>query len=94
MVIVKDKTSLNLTVEILSNVLLIGEPTWSRLDGPLSTNDIVINFKVNNHIYTSLGLSDVSFVNNTGNYSLITQNKCGKSSLTVYIDVKGIINSA
>ena len=88
---VKDKKSLNLTVEILGDLPLIDEPTWSRLDGPLPTNAVVANFKVDDHMYTLLGLSDVSFINDIGNYSLTTQNKCGKSSLTVYIDVKGNI---
>ena len=94
MVKVQDKRSLNLTAEILSNLPLIGEPSWSRLDGTLFSNAIVTNFEINDHTYTSLGLFNVSFVNDTGNYSLTTQNKCGKSSLTVYIDVKGNINPA
>ena len=81
---------LNLTVEILSSAPLIGEPTWSRLDDkPLSPKTIVRNFVVNEHDYTSLGISNLSFANDSGNYSLTTTNVCGESVLTVYVDVKG-----
>ena len=87
---VKDGKSINLTVEILSDLPLTGKLTWSRIDEPLSSKDIVRNFTVDDHIYTSLGIFNVSFANDSGNYSLTAQNRCGKSSLTVYIDVEGI----
>ena len=88
---VKEGDSLNLTVEITSDLPLTGEPTWSSLDEPLSSEAVVRNFVVNKHNYTSLGLSGVSFANDSGNYSLTAKNFCGKSSLTAYVDVKGNI---
>lgn len=88
MKVIKGK-SLNLTVEISSSVPLIGEPAWIKLDEPLSSKDVVKNFVVNKHIYSSLGFSNESFAIDTGNYSLSTKNACGTSSLSVYIDVKG-----
>lgn len=91
---VKEGDSLNLTVEITSDLPLTGEPTWSRSDEPLSSEAVVRNFVVNKHNYTSLGLSNLSFANDSGNYSLTVKNLCGKSSLTVYIDVTGNIELA
>ena len=90
MVEAKEGKSINLTVEILSDSPLTFGPTWSKLDEPLPSKAVVRNFFVGRNLYTSFGLSDLSFANDTGNYSLTTENECGESNLAVYIDVKGI----
>ena len=67
---------------------------WSYLLGhvieiPLSFRAVVINFTIDNIIFTSLGLFNVSHTDDTGIYSLTVSNMCGNSSLIVYISVKG-----
>ena len=86
---VEEGGSVNLTVEVFSNMSLAAVITWSRLDG-LPENAVVTYYVINGLNYTSLRLTNAAAVD-TGNYSLTAINECGNSNLYVYIDVtKGI----
>ena len=89
---VEEGGSLNLTVEVFNNMSLkFTDIIWSRLDDdPLPENAIVIDFVVNGINYTSLELFNLSFANDSGNYSLTAINECGSSDLSVYVNVRGM----
>ena len=84
---VEEGGSVNLTVEVFSNMSLTAEASWSRLGG-LPENAVMTHYAFNGIKYTSLLLTDTITVN-TGNYSLTVINECGSSNLYVYIIVRG-----
>ena len=88
---VEEGGSLNLTVGIFTNMSInFTDIIWSKLDDPLPKNAIVIDFAVNGINYTSLELFNLSFANDSGNYSLTAINECGSSDLSVIVNVRGM----
>ena len=81
--------SVNLTVEVITNLSLTADPTWSKLDDQLPSKATVINYTSGNQTYSTLGLPNLTSFIDTGNYTLTASNRCGTSSTFVYMDVKG-----
>ena len=82
--------SVSLIAELVSSLPLVNGPTWSKSDASLLPSEAVTkSFTVGNKSYSSLDISNVSFVQDYGNYSLSVSNICGKTSSFVFIDVKG-----
>ena len=84
---VEEGGSVNLTVEVFSNMSLTAEILWSG-PGDLPENAVVTYYVINGINYTSLYFNN-TVVADTGNYSLTVMNECGGSILYVYIDVRG-----
>ncbi|XP_065920649.1 uncharacterized protein [Dysidea avara] len=82
--------SVNLTVEVITNLSLTADPTWSKLDDQLPSKATVINYTSGNQTYSTLGLPNLTSFIDTGNYTLTASNRCGTSSTFVYMDVKGL----
>ena len=91
---VEEEGSVNLTVEVFSNMSLTPEihVFWSG-PGGLPENAVVTYYVINGINYASLGFNNI-VVADTANYSLTAMNECGSSILYVYIDVKGMYKLA
>ena len=87
----EEGNSVNLTAEIVSGLPLTDGPVWSRLDDSLPSKAVVIDFMVENKEYSSIGISNLSFGIDSGNYSLSVSNKCGKTTSFVFINVKDTV---
>ena len=46
------------------------------------------NYTIDGVIYSNLTLYELSFENNSNNYTFTAENKCGSSFVYVYIDVR------
>lgn len=86
---VRKGMSLNLTVAVFTNLSLTSVPVWSRENQQLYSIAVVKNFVTNEIFYTSFIIFNLSYVNDTGVYSLSVSNRCGSSSISVFIDVTG-----
>lgn len=83
---VKEGESVNLTVEVFSNMSLAPAVIrWSRLDG-LPEDIVVTHYVINGVNYESLGFTN-AVANDAGNYSLVAINDCGASDLNVHIAI-------
>lgn len=83
---VEEGGSVNLTVEVFSN--MSAAPTkilWSGPDG-LPENTVLTHYVINGVVYISLTFTN-AVANDTGNYSFIAINECGTSNLYVYIAI-------
>ena len=84
-------SNLTLTTKISSNIPLSGGyPIWVvdfRL--PLPSTAVVDNYTTTDGaLYNRLLLYELSFEDDTGNYTNIVSNQCGTSSVSVFIDVR------
>ena len=87
-------TNVNLTTEITSDLPLSnGSVSWKVSTGPnLPKNAEVINYTAEGRMYSSLILHDLSYYDDTGNYTCTVSNDCGMSFVFVYIDItKGML---
>ena len=82
--------NLVLITNISSNLpLSSGYPKWEvygRLHLPPSA--VVDNYTTDGVLYSKLSLYELSFKDDSGNYTNIVSNQCGTSSVSVYIDVR------
>ena len=81
-------SNVTLTTEIITDLPLSNRsPSWNVSTGP----NLPKNAKVNNYTvdgFSSLTLYDLSFYDDTGNYTCTASNKCGTSSEFVYIAIR------
>lgn len=68
--------------------LSTGYPAWRVSDRDLPPNAKVENKTINGVLCNKLLLYDLSYDNNSGNYTITAGNECGTSLAFVYIDVK------
>ena len=85
-----ERSNLTLITKISSDLSLSnGYPIWIidfRL--PLPSTAVVDNYITDGVLYSRLSLYELSFEDDTGNYTNIVSNQCGTSSVSVYIDVR------
>ena len=83
-------SNLTLSAKVSSNIpLLAGYPKWAvDFNLPLPSTAMVDNCTIDGTIYSNLTLYELSFENDTGNYTFTAENKCGSSFVYVYIDVR------
>ncbi|XP_065884691.1 uncharacterized protein [Dysidea avara] len=81
--------NLNLTTNISSNIpLSSGYPQWIKdFRLPLPSTAVVDNYTTGGVRYSRLSLYDLSFEDDTGNYTNTVKNQCGSSFVYIYIDV-------
>ena len=88
-------SNITLITDITTDLpLLNGSPYWNVSTRPnLPNNAEVNNYTVDG--YSSLSLYDLSYHDDTGNYTCTAVNQCGMSSVFVHIDIrKGMSCSA
>ncbi|XP_065884414.1 hemicentin-1-like isoform X2 [Dysidea avara] len=82
-------SNLTLITEISSDLpLSSGEIKWIGFHRPLPSTAVVDNYTTDGVLYSRLSLYELSFEDDTGNYTNIVSNQCGTSSVSVYIDVR------
>ena len=81
-------SNISLITDIATDLVLSnGSPYWSTSTGP----NLPKNAKVNNYTvdgYSSLSLYDLSYHDDTGNYTCTAVNECGMSFVYVYIEIR------
>ncbi|XP_065884041.1 uncharacterized protein [Dysidea avara] len=89
-ILIYEGSNLTLVTEISSDLpLSSGYPKWI-IDGnlPLPSTAVVDNYTTDGVLYSRLSLYELSFEDDSGNYTNIVSNQCGTSSVSVYIDVR------
>ncbi|XP_065884527.1 uncharacterized protein [Dysidea avara] len=82
-------SNLTLVTEITSDLpLSSGVIKWVGFHRPLPSTAVVDNYTTDGVLYSRLSLYELSFEDDTGNYTNIVSNQCGASSVSVYIDVR------
>ena len=61
---------------------------WVGFHRPLPSTAVVDNYTTDGILYSRLSLYELSFEDDSGNYTNIVSNQCGASSVSVYIDVR------
>ena len=61
---------------------------WIGFHRPLPSTAVVDNYTTDGVLYSRLSLYELSFEDDSGNYTNIVSNQCGTSSVSVYIDVR------
>jgi len=85
-----EESNLTLITTISSDLpILSGYPFWSKdFRLPLPSTAVVDNYTTDGVLYSRLSLYELSFEDDSGNYTNIVSNQCGTSSVSVYIDVR------
>ena len=79
----------NLTlINTMSSDLPLSSIKWVGFHRPLPSTAVVDNYTTDGVLYSRLSLYELSFEDDSGNYTNIVSNQCGTSSVSVYIDVK------
>ena len=82
-------SNLTLITTISSDLpLSSGDIKWVGFHRPLPSTAVVDNYTTDGVLYSRLSLYELSFEDDSGNYTNIVSNQCGTSSVSVYIDVK------
>ena len=83
-------SNLTLVTKILSDLPLSSGDVLKRvrLHQPFPSTAVVDNYTIYEVLYSRLSLYELSFEDDTGNYTNIVSNQCGTSSVSVYIDVR------
>jgi len=80
--------SLSFVTDIASSLPLTnGYPKWVGFHRPLPPTSVVGNYTKDGILQSSLSLYNLSFEDDSGNYTNIVANKCGTSSVFVYLEV-------
>ena len=61
---------------------------WVGFHRPLPSTAVVDNYTTDGVLYSRLSLYELSFEDDSGNYTNIVSNQCGTSSVSMYIDVR------
>ncbi|XP_065884426.1 hemicentin-1-like isoform X2 [Dysidea avara] len=82
-------SNLTLITKILSDLPLSSDDIkWVGFHRPLPSTAVVDNYTTDGVLYSRLSLYELSFEDDSGNYTNIVSNQCGTSSVSVYIDVR------
>jgi len=82
-------SNLTLITEISSDLpLSSGDIKWVGFHRPLPSTAVVDNYTTDGVLYSKLSLYELSFEDDSGNYTNIVSNHCGTSAVSVYIDVR------
>ncbi|XP_065886340.1 titin-like isoform X2 [Dysidea avara] len=82
-------SNLTLVTEITSDLpLSSGDIKWVGFHRPLPSTSVVDNYTTDGVLYSRLSLYELSFEDDSGNYTNIVSNKCETYSVSVYIDVR------
>ena len=80
--------SLSFVTNITSSLpLSYGYPKWVGFHRPLPPASVVGNYTKDGILHSSLSLYDISYEDDSGNYTNIVANECGTSSIFVYLEV-------
>ena len=81
--------NLTLATEISSDLPLSnGDIKWVGFHRPLPSTAVVDNYTTDGVLFSRLSLYELSFEDDSGNYTNIVSNRFGTSSISVYIDVR------
>ncbi|XP_065884169.1 uncharacterized protein [Dysidea avara] len=84
-----ERNNLTLITEIFSDLPLSSDDIkWVGFHRPLPSTAVVDNYTIDGVLYSRLSLYELSFEDDSGNYTNIVSNQCGTSSVSVYIDVR------
>jgi len=64
-----------------------GDIKWVGFHRPLPSTAVVDNYTTDGVLYSRLSLYELSFEDDSGNYTNIVSNQCGTSSVFVYLEV-------
>jgi len=82
-------SNLTLITAISSDLpLSSGDIKWVGFHRPLPSTAVVDNYTTDGVLYSRLSLYELSFEDDSGNYTNTVSNQCGASSVSVYIDVR------
>ena len=83
-------SNLTLVTKIISDLPLSSGDVlkWVRLHQPFPLTAVVDNYTIYEVLYSRLSLYELSFEDDSGNYTNIVSNQCGTTSVSVYIDVR------
>ena len=88
-----DGSNVTLITIITSDPPLSGYPVWnvnSGIDHDLPPNSIINNTMVDGVLNNTLYLFNLSYYDDTGNYTCTASNQCGNSSVFTFIEVDSI----
>ena len=81
------KENLTFTTTIFSNMpLSSNDIKWVGFHRPLPSTAVVDNFTTDGVLYSRLSLYELSFEDDSGNYTNIVSNQCGTSSVSVFLE--------
>ena len=64
-----------------------GYPVWQVVHGILPSTAKVVNYTIDGVLYSNLSLYNLSYYENSGNYTFTASNECGTSSVFTFIEV-------
>ena len=84
--------NITLTTKIISDfpTLFKGSVKWKVVSGiehNLPPTSRIDNYHIGDEVYSNLSLYNLSYYDDSGNYTCTACNKCGNSSVFVYIHV-------
>ena len=81
-------TNITLTATVTTDLpLSSGYPVWQVAHEMLPSNAKVDNYTIDGVLYSNLSLYNLSYYENSGNYTFTASNECGTSSVFTFIEV-------
>ena len=81
-----ERNNLTLITEITSDLpLSSGDIKWVAFHRPLPSAAVVDNYSTDGVLYSRLSLYELSFEDDSGNYTNIVSNQCGTSSACICV---------
>ncbi|XP_065885439.1 hemicentin-1-like isoform X2 [Dysidea avara] len=82
-----EKENLTFTTTIFGNMpLSSNDIKWVGFHRPLPSTAVVDNYTTDGILYSRLSLYELSFEDDSGNYTNIVSNQCGTSSVSVFLE--------
>ena len=81
-------SNITLTATVTTDLpLSSGYPVWQVAHGMLPSNAKVDNYTIDGVLYSNLSLYNLSYYENSGNYTFTASNECGTSLVFTFIEV-------
>ena len=85
---ITEGSNITLTATVKTDLpLSSGYPVWQVVHGMLPSTAKIDNYTIDGVLYSNLSLYNLSYYENSGNYTFTASNKCGMSSVFTFIDV-------
>ena len=89
---ITEGSNITLTATVTTDLSFSGYPFWKVLHGMLPSTAKVDNHVIDGVIFSNLSLYNLSYYEDSGNYTCTASNECGMSSVFTFIQVtKGIM---
>ena len=90
---IPEGSNITLTAAVTTDLpLSSGYPVWKVFHGTLPSTAKVDNYTNDGVLYSNLSLYNLSYYEDSGNYTCTASNECGMSSVFTFIQVtKGIM---